>query len=369
MCDEPARTATSGENGSIRSAWIHSFQGRSALGGTEQAFMSVMKSRGTVVRRSTPAKATQKMAARVRFGPAGWMYKDWEGIVYQRPKPRHFDQLRYIAEFFDTVEINSSFYGPPLERTAGSWVQRVKECKNFRFTAKLWKRFTHERDKAWTTGEVDQVRAGFDVMMDAGRLGAVLLQFPWSFRRTEENREWLGDVVRTFRQYPLVVEVRHASWLAPEFLAALKEEGIGFVNIDQPLYHDSIGPSAHATSNVGYVRVHGRNYKDWFRDKAPVEQRYNYLYKPDELKPWAERTREIAADPGTREVYVITNNHYKGKAVANALMLKSMVTGAKVTAPNGVFEAYGEVMTGYVATRGQSGVSAAHRDLLLTAGP
>ncbi len=291
-------------------------------------------------------RGTGTAGAKVRFGPAGWMYKDWEGIVYPRPKPRAFDPLRYIAEFFDTVEVNSSFYGPPVARTAESWVRRVEDCKNFRFTTKLWKRFTHERDKAWSTTEVDQVRAGFDVMMDSGRLGAVLLQFPWSFRRTEENREWLGDVVRTFKWYPLVVEVRHASWLAPEFLMALEEEGVGFVNIDQPLYHDSIGPSAHATSHVGYVRVHGRNYKDWFREKAPVEQRYNYLYRADELEPWAARTKEIAADPATREVYVVTNNHYKGKAVANALMLKSMVTGAGVTGPPGVLETYGEVLGG-----------------------
>ena len=275
------------------------------------------------------------------------MYKDWEGIVYPRPKPRAFDPLRYIAGFFDAVEINSSFYGPPVARTASSWVQRVEEHQNFRFTAKLWKRFTHERDKAWTTGEVDQVRAGFDVMMDSGHLGAMLLQFPWSFRHTEENREWLGDVVRTFRQYPLVVEVRHSSWLAPEFLRTLEEDGIGFVNIDQPLYHDSIGPTSHVTSHVGYVRVHGRNYKDWFRQKAQVEQRYNYLYPPEELEPWAARAQEIASDPATKEVYVITNNHYKGKAVANALMLKSMVTGATGPAPSGVFEAYRDVMAGY----------------------
>lgn len=275
------------------------------------------------------------------------MYKDWEGIVYPRPKPPRFDPLRYIANFFDAVEINSTFYGPPMAKTASSWVQRVEEYEKFRFTAKLWKRFTHERDRAWTTGEVDQVRAGFDAMMESGHLGAVLLQFPWSFRRTEENREWLGDVARTFRQYPLVVEVRHSSWLAPDFLRALEEDGIGFVNIDQPLYHDSIGPTAHATSHVGYVRVHGRNYKDWFREKAPVEQRYNYLYPSEELQPWAERAKEIGSDPATREVYVITNNHYKGKAVANALMLKSMVTGARVPAPSGVFDAYGDTMAGY----------------------
>lgn len=283
----------------------------------------------------------------LRFGPAGWMYKDWEGIVYPEAKPPRFDPLRYIADFFDTVEINSSFYGPPVARTAASWVKRVEEHRDFRFTAKLWKRFTHERDSAWTTKEVDQVRAGFDVMMDAGKLGAVLLQFPWSFKRTDESREWLGDVVRTFNRYPLVVEVRHTSWLAPEFMASLAEEGVGFVNIDQPLYHNSIGPSALVTSRVAYVRVHGRNYKDWFRDKAPVEQRYNYLYKAEELEPWVERVNEIAADPTVSDAYIVTNNHYKGKAVANAAMLKSMVTGSKVPVPSGVFETYRDAVEGY----------------------
>jgi len=285
--------------------------------------------------------------ATIRFGPAGWLYKDWNGIVYPAIKPRGFDSLRYIAEFFDTVEINSSYYGPPTARTAASWVSRVDGASSFRFTAKLWKRFTHERDRAWSTEDVDRVRTGFDVLADAGRLGSVLLQFPWSYKRTEENREWLNDVVQTFREYPLVVEVRHASWLTPDFFRTLEEEGIGFVNIDQPLYRDSIGPTSHATSHVGYVRVHGRNYKDWFREKAPVEQRYNYLYTPEELEPWAERAQELAADPATREVYVITNNHYKGKAVANAVMLKAMVTGERVPAPSQVFETYADTVGDY----------------------
>jgi len=298
------------------------------------------------LRRSGGSGGPRKTAT-MRFGPAGWLYKDWDGIVYPREKPKGFDQLRYIADFFDTVEINSSFYGPPIKKTAASWVRRVKDHHQFRFTAKLWKRFTHERDKAWTRGEVDQVRQGFDVMIDADRLGAVLLQFPWSFKNTGQNTEWLGDVVRTFRAYPLVVEVRHTSWLTPEFLRMLVEEGVGFVNIDQPLYHNSIGPSTRVTSHVGYVRVHGRNYKDWFRDTAGVEQRYNYLYKPGELEPWVDRIREIASDAGTHEVYVITNNHYKGKAVANALMMKSMLSGERVPAPGGVVEAYGEVVDEY----------------------
>jgi uncharacterized protein YecE (DUF72 family) len=293
----------------------------------------------------------------IRFGPAGFLYKDWEGVVYPQPRPRKFDHLAYIASYFDTIEINSSFYGPPSPKTAASWAGRVAGNSSFRFTAKMWQRFTHQRKAAWTPAEADEVRAGFDVLMNDGKLGAVLLQFPWSFRRTEENREWLGDVVHAFGAYPLVLEVRHKSWLAPELFRALEEEGVGFVNIDQPLYRDSIGPSAHATSHVGYVRVHGRNYMDWFRKDASVEQRYNYLYKAEELEPWAERVTEVAEDAATKDVYVVTNNHYRGKAVANALMLKSMVTGETVAAPPAVMEEYGAELRGY-AVKAESSAGA-----------
>lgn len=287
----------------------------------------------------------------IRYGPAGFQYKDWEGIVYPLPKPPRFDQLAYIAEYFDTVEINSTFYGPARPATAESWVRRTAHNPHFRFTAKLHQRFTHQRKTAWTADEVAEVRAGFDPMLEAGKLGAVLLQFPWSFRRTDENREWLADVVRTFRDYPLVLEVRHASWNVPHFFAELAERGIGFVNIDQPLFSNSIKPTSISTAPVGYVRVHGRNYKDWFRENAGRDARYDYLYPPDELRPWAERTKEIAAEPPTEDVYVVTNNHYRGKAVANALMLQAMVEGRPAAAPPPLFDEYGEVLAGYAEPR------------------
>lgn len=287
----------------------------------------------------------------IRYGPAGWVYADWAGAVYPEPKPKGFDPLRYLAGYFDTIEVNSTFYGPAAAKTVQGWLRRVEENPDFRFTAKLYRRFTHERKTAWTSAEVDEVRAGFDPMLESGRLGAVLLQFPWSFRRTDENREWLDDVARTFGHYPLVLEVRHESWNVPELFDALAERGIGFVNIDQPLFRDSIAPSAHATSAVGYVRVHGRNYRDWFRAKAGRDERYDYLYPPGELAPWARRAREIAAEPGTADVFVITNNHFRGQAVANALMLRSMVEGEKVDAPPPLVDAYGEVLAEFARAR------------------
>src|SRR3954462_10123300 len=186
----------------------------------------------------------------VRFGTAGGGYPDWAGEGYPKPKPKGFDPLRYLAEYFQTIEINSTFYRPPTAQVARSWAKRVADHADFRFTAKLWKRFTHERTETWTKDEVAQAREGLDILHDSGKLGAVLLQFPWSFRNDEGNREWLRDLTTTFARYGLVVEVRHESWNEPGFYTELRERGLGFVNVDQPLFHHSIKPSARATSPI-----------------------------------------------------------------------------------------------------------------------
>src|SRR3954471_13267677 len=122
----------------------------------------------------------------IHFGTAGWLYKDWEGIVYPNPKKKDFDPLRYLARFFSTIEINSTYYASPRPQTAAKWVERVEDFPDFKFTAKLWKRFTHERKSAWTRPEVKEAKAAYDPLMKAGKLGALLVQFPWSFRRTDE---------------------------------------------------------------------------------------------------------------------------------------------------------------------------------------
>src|SRR5690606_24005870 len=171
-----------------------------------------------------------------------------------------------------------------------------------------------------------------------------LLQFPWSFKNTEDARDWLDDLIGAFEDLPLVVEVRHRSWNTPEFLVHLRERRTGLANIDQPLFHNSIQPAAHTTSSVGYIRVHGRNYKDWWRDKAAPHERYDYLYPATELRPWVARIREIEKEPDTADVYVVTNNHYRGKAVANALMIESMVEKKKVAGPASLFEEYAEIL-------------------------
>ncbi len=274
----------------------------------------------------------------IRFGVAGWDYEDWWGRVYPASRPRGFDPLAYLARYFDTIEINSTFYRPATAKSATSWAKRVGHNQNFQFTAKLWQRFTHQRDAAWSPDDVMLAQDSLKPLADAGRLGCVLVQFPWSFKRSPESREWLDDVLGAFAEFPLAVEVRHSSWNVPEFYASLAERGVGVVNLDQPIFRHSIQPGARVTARVGYVRLHGRNYENWFRNDAEPHERYDYLYSAEELKPWLDRIHEVAER--ARETYVITNNHYEGQGAANAAMLRKLYGADRVEVPPELEEAY-----------------------------
>jgi uncharacterized protein YecE (DUF72 family) len=164
-------------------------------------------------------------------------------------------------------------------------------------------------------------------------LGAVLMQFPFSFHHTPENLIRLNHILDEFAIYPLVVEVRHASWANEDFYELLHERGVGFCNIDQPLIGRSIKPSERATSSIGYVRLHGRRYDTWFTDDpdSPPSERYNYLYSEAELEPWAKRIKHVAESAKT--TFVVTNNHFEAKGIVNALQLINLLTGNKVKVP------------------------------------
>ncbi len=280
-------------------------------------------------------------ATNIRVGPAGWSYPDWSGIVYPARKPRGFHEAAYLAEFFDTIEINTSFYQPVRPEHCAQWIEKISGNSRFLFTAKLWQRFTHELSAS--ADDERAVRAGFDVLRQAGKLGAVLLQFPFSFHRTPEAAAHLDKLLKRFGDYPLVVEVRHTSWNVADFFEMLRERGVGFCNIDQPVIGRSLKPSDRATSPVGYVRLHGRRYDTWFSDdpEMPVSERYNYLYTEEELDPWVQRIRALASH--TKNTFVLTNNHFQGKAIVNALQLLSVLKGAKLRVPEPLRRHYPEL--------------------------
>lgn len=274
----------------------------------------------------------------LRVGTAGWSYEDWNGIVYPPSPPRGFDRLALLASMFDTNEVNSTFYRIPDARMTESWVRRVAHNPRFAFAVKLFQGFTHGRD-AGESEKTEFLRA-LEPLRNAGRLGAVLIQLPVSFRAGPESRERLEKVLRGFDGLPLAVEFRHSSWDRPETVDLLARHGAAFVNIDQPWLGENLRATDHTEGPLAYYRFHGRNAQEWFSPQTTVEKRYDYLYETRELAPWAERIADAVRKDPERPVFAILNNHFRGQAVANAVQLRHLITGEAGTVPETLLGAY-----------------------------
>lgn len=279
-----------------------------------------------------------RQPANVHVGVAGWSYPDWAGIVYPERRKRGFSELTHLAQYVDAIEVNSTFYRPASPSMAEGWLRKVESRKDFLFTAKLWQRFTHERAAPWTRDEAETVRRGMRPLQEGGRLGAVLAQFPWSFKPDTGAFDWLGRLGDEFRDLPLVVEVRHAAWNTDDGLGALRERGLNFCNVDQPAFRTNLAPTGVLTGPVGYCRFHGRNAQAWFAKDAGRDQRYDYLYSENELAPWVERIAQMAGE--AQKLFVMTNNHYRGQELVNAIQMKSMLSGGRVPVPETLLEHY-----------------------------
>jgi uncharacterized protein YecE (DUF72 family) len=288
----------------------------------------------------------------MRIGTSGWSYPtgkgSWNGIFYppgrSTRKKAGFDELRYYAEHFDTVEVNSTFYRPPRVATVEDWVRRTPS--GFEFSLKLYQKFTHPRmflkanPSAADIGtlpdvsseDVDRLRAAFEPLARSQKLGALLAQFPPSFKSTPETQDYLRWLLRSFHDYQIAVELRHRTWsdALGETLELLNEYGAALVQIDEPKFRFSI--RQNFLPNVRgfyYMRLHGRNAANWWRH-SNTEDRYDYLYSKDELKPFAETASAVRQL--VKRFYLYMNNHFAAKSVANAVMVKHElglpVTGA-----------------------------------------
>ena len=271
----------------------------------------------------------------LRIGPAGWDYQDWQGVVYP-PGLKGTDRLTYLAAWFDVVEINVTFYRPLGPQLAPRWLEAVAKAPNFRFTAKLWGRFTHERQLA--AGDLEQFRAGLLPFLPSGRLAALLAQFPYSFHNTEENRAYLGKIKAAFPEFSLTLEVRHRSWQSQEVKEFLRQAGWEFCNLDQPMVSYPLGATRWVTGSFGYLRCHGRNKEDWFEGAGDRQARYDYYYGPEELADLAARTRELLEK--APDVYLIFNNHPRGQALANGLEMSHLLSGRSFNLPLSLLAAF-----------------------------
>jgi uncharacterized protein YecE (DUF72 family) len=275
----------------------------------------------------------------IRVGTAGWSYADWEGIVYPAVKPRGFQHLTHLARFVQCVEVNSSFYALPRAEHAEGWLERIQDRPGFRFTAKVHQDFSHgPLPSAAARGAWDaHARAyleGLEPLVRAGRLAALLLQFPASFVRSpqgEQRLERCSELLTASACCPLVVELRHRSWFEPPALARLAGLGLSVAHLDLPAAPDHAPDWHEPTGALGYLRLHGRNGGAWFRPGAGRDARYDYLYGPREMDELAAKARRLAGR--CDETYVITNNHFEGKALANALDLRALLEEGAVAAP------------------------------------
>ena len=210
-----------------------------------------------------------------------------------------------------------------------NWAKAVASQPEFRFLAKAWQRFTHERSTPWTQAEFDLFAAGMAPLREADRLDALLFQFPWSFRNAAGNRDWLARVADAFADWPVAVEVRHDSWTTDFF----RERGLIYCNVDQPQLNHCLPATEIATAPTGYYRLHGRNAKNWFRkEQEAYGGRYDYLYSPAELDEVFGHIQRVAQQ--TKKTFVVFNNHKDAKAFANALQLKArLAPSAQLRAP------------------------------------
>jgi uncharacterized protein YecE (DUF72 family) len=277
----------------------------------------------------------------IRVGPAGWSYPDWEGVVYPAGAAAGFHPLRFLTRYVDCVEVNSTFYAIPPSAVVEGWVRALFGAPEFAVTVKLHRDFTH-RERADSREDLEREARLFhdaiEPLRRAQRLRAILLQFPHTFHHTPPSVRRLGALHGLFEDTPLVLEVRHASWFEPPALAAIRGLGYSLAHIDLPGAWDHPPPWHPRTGKLGYLRLHGRNRGAWFDAKAGRDQKYDYLYDEREIAQLAARAKRIAAEHD--ETIVITNNHFNGKAVVNALELLAQLRGRKPLAPADLVRAY-----------------------------
>jgi len=261
--------------------------------------------------------------SKIYIGTSGWSYPKgegtWKGYFYPSGK---INELEYYSQFFNTVEINSSFYRPPNPGFAENWVRRTP--KDFLFAVKLWQKFTHPKMYRETTGEqaaisqhdVDLFLSSIRPLYQSGKLGALLAQFPPSFKNSDHGQQILSAVIHTFGSYRLAVELRHRSWSDDENTARLlQENNISWVQIDEPKFSSSVAAEVPLTSDIAYFRFHGRNAEMWWQGNS--ETRYKYLYSPEEIEELTTRVKNSCDK--AKLTFAFFNNHWRGYAPRNAI--------------------------------------------------
>lgn len=300
-----------------------------------------------------------KLGARFFIGTCGYSYpgdppNGWGGVFYPKAGSKRVDNLAFYASYFDSVEINSSFYRPPSAEMVREWLKKTPP--EFIFAVKAWQKFTHASklgegaspSGSWERfdgSDVARFKEGIQPLAEAGRLGALLFQYPAGFVRDEANLERLEATLLAFENDPKVVELRHRSWSdqRDETQAILDRQRATWAFIDEPKFSSSVRQDLSAPSDLAYLRLHGRNQQKWWQHQDAWE-RYDYFYQGENIRRLAERLKELAGKSARTKFYVFFNNHARGQAVANAIMLQAALEpDTQARAPQALIEAFPEL--------------------------
>jgi uncharacterized protein YecE (DUF72 family) len=260
----------------------------------------------------------------IHIGTSGYSYADWKGIYYPE-NIKDNEMLSFYAQEFKASEINYTYYRMPAARTLAAMASKVPH--DFVFTVKAPKELTHEaEDEGGRSRENFALfREALKPLVDEGKFGAVLAQFPNSFKPTPENRDYLPAFRDSMGDLPVVVEFRNAAWITDETMDLLRQNNLGYCCVDEPHMRGLIPPIAVATAPIAYVRFHGRNAKKWWHQDEAYE-RYSYSYKPEELEEWVPKIDKL--ENTAQNTFVFTNNHFKGQAVDTARQLRELLAKA-----------------------------------------
>jgi uncharacterized protein YecE (DUF72 family) len=280
------------------------------------------------------------------IGTAGWSYKDWVPSFYPKQQSAKFDFLKFYSAYFNVVEVNSTYYAYVDPKVVQGWIEKVNGIEDFIFTIKLHQDFTHKRN--FDNDKITHVNNNLNLLEKEGRLGGLLIQFPYSFSFQQSNFIYLKKLKELFEGFNLFVEVRHKSWFNGEVTDAFKELNLTYCIIDQPLIGSALPFEPVVTNDKIYLRFHGRNTGAWLasinnfgKQQSYTEQneRYSYLYSPGELIEIEMEIEKIIDQ--VKEVYIIMNNHPKGDAAANAFeMIHYLEKKNKINMPRTIIENY-----------------------------
>jgi uncharacterized protein YecE (DUF72 family) len=283
---------------------------------------------------------------RYHIGTAGWSYKDWVPAFYLKSQSGSFDWLRFYSHYFNCVEVNASYYTYISPKTVKGWIEKVSDSDDFLFTIKLHQDFTHKRD--FDEEKIRSVTYNLEMLHKGGRLGGLLIQFPYSFSYNEPSLDYIRELKEIFGDHNCFVEVRHSSWNKKNVYEHFRQLNLTLCTIDQPQIGKAIQFEPVITNDTAYIRFHGRNTESWMqsiknfgKEQTYEEQsaRYRYLYSPGELIEIEQKIRSIQEK--VKEVYVIMNNHPQGEAVANAFELIHLLEEKeKVDIPSTIIKVY-----------------------------